>query len=149
MLFCSIENCSNENHYCWNGGNTEIRKYLHIKMIDWKKSSMKSCNYKCVITGDCFDDIHHLYGFDQILAETLEITGLEPKTIGEYTQEELDYLVSICSDLHKKYGNGVCLRGDIHSLFHHEYLYGQNTPQQFLEFKQRYLAGEFNEQLSM
>jgi hypothetical protein len=144
--YCHYDSIKGNGSYNWKGGVSSLRSYLTTKAIkSWKKSTMKICNYKCVISGDRFDDIHHLYSFDQILKEVLEITKFEVKTMGEYTKEEIDLLTSVCINLHKKYGNGVCLRSDIHTLFHHEYLYGNNTKEQFEEFRQRYLAGEFSD----
>lgn len=143
--YCYKENHSGENHWNWNGGVSEITMYLRDKLTDWKKYSMKVCNYKCVITGKRFDDIHHLYGFDQIFQEVFQETGLPIKQqIKDYTQEELNILSQKCIELHSKYQLGVCLTKGIHELFHKEYGYGQNTPEQFYEFQQRYNNGKFN-----
>ena len=136
---CTKEATTKENHYCWKGGISETRKYLRRKMYDWKKQSMMACNYKCDITGNRFDDIHHLYGFDKILQEVLENTKVELKEIiSEYTNEELLMLEEECVKLHEKYGLGVCLTREMHELFHKEYGYGNNTPEQYYEFKNKY-----------
>lgn len=133
---CTKEATTKENHYCWKGGISETRKYLRGKMHDWKKQSMIACNYKCDITGKRFDDIHHLYGFDQILQEVLENTKIELKeTISEYSDSELNDLETECIKLHEKYGLGVCLCRESHEEFHKIYGYGNNTPEQYYEFK--------------
>jgi hypothetical protein len=75
-----------ENHPNWKGGTTSIRLYLRKFLDEWKKDSMSHCGYKCVLTGSKNFDIHHLYGFDLILNEIFEVTGLELKyNISDYT----------------------------------------------------------------
>lgn len=143
---CGYESISGENHYCWKGGTKALREHLHNNVIKvWKVDSAKIHNYKCVITGDVYSDIHHLYNFQNILSETLESLHLEFKgEIGSYTTEELNRIEELCLELHYKYGFGVSLRKDVHNLFHHVYGRKDNTPEQFDEFKQRYLNKEFD-----
>lgn len=147
---CGYESFSGENHYAWNGGTKPLRDHLRINVISqWKKDSMKNCNYRCVITGDRFDDIHHLYNFQNIIFETLEILGLEVKhNLGDYSEEELSNINNLFLESHYKYGLGVCLRKDIHKLFHQLYGKSNNTPEQFEEFKTRYFNKEFNHLLN-
>jgi hypothetical protein len=40
--------------------------------------------------------------------------------------------------------NGVCLCESCHKEFHHINGYGDNTEEQYIQFKQRYLNDEFN-----
>lgn len=146
---CTKEATTKENHYCWKGGISETRKYLRGKMHDWKKQSMIACNYKCDITGKRFDDIHHLYGFDQILQEVLENTKIELKeTISEYSDSELNDLETECIKLHEKYGLGVCLCREMHEEFHKIYGYGNNTPEQYYEFKNNKLNNKNSEEVA-
>lgn len=143
-----MEQYRGENHWSWRGGITAINEYFHNKITQWKKESMKNCKYKCVLSGDKFDKIHHLYSFNLILKESLHNTNMSLKRINEYTLEELLVIEQEIRKLHYKYPLGVCLRGDIHKLFHNLYSYGNNTPEQFYEFKQRYDNGEFKDILS-
>lgn len=142
---CALLNNKGENASNWQGGITEIQKYLRSCVVDWKKESIKNCNYKCVITNERFYDVHHLYGFDLILQETLNITNIKIKPIvSDYTKEELQILENTVKHIHSKYPLGVCIGKDLHTLFHQEYGYGNNIPEQFEEFKTRLKSGEFN-----
>ena len=126
----------------WNGGITSIKHYVVSNIKEWKKESMKNCNYKCVITGDKFDAIHHLYAFNLILKDSFEELNLPIlENVGLYTEEELISLISLVKEKHNEM-LGVCLKGDVHKLFHKLYGQGNNTPAQFTEFKQRIQSGE-------
>jgi hypothetical protein len=134
------------NNPSYKGGRTPLYDHLRKTIDPWKRDSMERCNYKCVITGGEFDIVHHLYPFNKILQETIDALNLIiHKNIGDYTEEELKIIENTCLELHYKYGFGVCLREDIHILFHRLYEKGNNTPEQFEEFKQRYWNGEFKE----
>jgi hypothetical protein len=119
---------------------------LRRKLTQWKNDSLLNSDYKCVITGGNFDDIHHLYGFDLILQSVIIETSLDIRSeISNYSENELILLENKCLEIHYRYPLGVCLREDVHKLFHDLYGYGNNTPEQFEEFKQRYWNGEFKE----
>lgn len=127
-----------KNHPNWKGGISQLQEYLRtVAILPWKKDSIKANNYKCIITGNKFDAIHHLYSFDKILQETMEILNLPVHSeINKYTDNELRQIENLCLELHCKYGLGVCLCREEHKLFHSIYGYGNNTPEQFEEFKQ-------------
>ena len=126
----------------WKGGVTSIRRYIATNIKDWKKESMKNCDYKCVITGDKFDAIHHLYAFNLIIDDSFKELNLQVlENVGMYSEDELISLISLIKEKHDKI-LGVCLRIDIHKLFHKLYGQGNNTPAQFTEFKQRIQSGE-------
>jgi hypothetical protein len=145
--YCEDELTRGENSCHWKGGTTPLHSFLREKMVEWKRQTMVACNYKCVISGNRFDDIHHIYGFNFILEELLQITNLQIKNIGDYSESELNFLIDTCKQLHEKYGDGACINRKIHSLYHKIYGYGSNTPKQFEEFKTRFFNGEFNDQL--
>jgi hypothetical protein len=130
------------------GGITPLHNYIRGKINQWNEDSMKACNYKCVLSGKRFDTVHHLYGFNTILFEALEILDLPIyDMINKYSNEELNNIEIICLELHYKYGLGVCLSKPIHDLFHKIYSKGDNTPEQFEEFSTRYRNFEFDELL--
>jgi len=133
----------------WKGGVKIVYEFLRGNIAQWKRDSMENCNYKCVLTDAPFDNIHHLYSFKRIVEEIFETLNLPIyQTMGEYTEEERGNMLNLLNDLHKEYGLGVCLSKEMHTLFHHTYGYFDNTPEQFLEFKQKYLDGEFKQQLN-
>jgi hypothetical protein len=146
--YCSTE-CSGkhkaiinrgENSYNWKGGSSykynTISSLLRNSTIDkWREDSINSSNGKCVASGLPYDCVHHLYGFNFILSELLDITKIELKDkTSDYTESEIITLKETCLELHYKYGLGVCLTNDIHEEFHKIYGYGDNTPEQFKEF---------------
>jgi len=142
---CSNEKYSGENNPNWKGGRSSLYEYLRNCIVDWKKDSMKNCNYKCILTNQRFDVIHHLYGFDLIVKEILEESGLNLKqSISEYKNDELEILKEKCIEKHKKYPMGVCIVDDLHKIYHKEYQFGGNTPEQFNEFEKRYKSFEFD-----
>jgi ribosomal protein S27E len=144
---CHFESIVGENSPHWKGGHSELKEYIRNKLVDWKKQSMKSSNYKCIITGDEFNHIHHLVSFNKIFAEVMDNYAFNTyKTVIEYTPSELKCIVDKIIEQHSKYPYGVCLRDDVHNLFHIVYGYGDNTPEQFEEFKQRWLNGEFKQE---
>lgn len=141
---CVRESRRGEGHHNWKGGISSIHEYLRKRLIKWKNDSMKYSNFKCILTGDNFDVIHHQYGFDLILQQALNETKLELKeNISNYSDSELKNLENKCLEIHYRYPLGVCLRADVHNLFHELYGRGSNTPEQFEEFKIRWDNGEF------
>lgn len=143
------EKMSGELHPNWKGGVSEIHVWLRGKIDSWRVNSIEKCNSICVITGEKFDDVHHLYSFNLILQDVFLKTEIPIKTsISEYSQRELEALATVCVQEHSKHPLGICLKEDVHLLFHKNYGYGDNTPEQFEEFKQRYNSGEFAELLN-
>jgi len=141
---CCIKARSGSKSSSWKGGITPLHNYLRNRTINqWKQDSMINCGFKCAITGQRFDVIHHVIGFDQILKETLETIGLPIyQEINLYTQDELILIENKCLAIHYKYGLGICLTEGIHKEFHLIYGYGNNTKEQFEEFKQNKITNE-------
>lgn len=115
-----------------------LRKYLWKANRQWRKDSMNACGYKCIVTGNRFDAVHHLYSSDLIVEETLNCLGLEYGKVKEYSDEQLEMIADKYAELNLKYPLGVCLTEEIHREFHNEYGYGHNTPDQFEEFIKHY-----------
>lgn len=129
----------------WLGGITPLLFWLRNQLGEWKQESMKHHNYACALSGESFEEIHHLTSFKQIVSETLDETGFKyTKSLEDYSDKELEILRAAIIKNNNKYGYGVCLTKEIHKTFHDLYGYGNNTPKQFEEFKQRYFNKEFN-----
>lgn len=136
---CGYESYSGENNHSWKNGITPILNHLRGVIKEWKKNSMSSCGYKCIITGECFDVIHHLYSFNKIVQEAFDNLKLDIREcVNKYSEEEINKLENEVILLHEKYPLGVCLTKQVHNLFHSFYGYGNNTPDQFEEFKTNY-----------
>ena len=115
-----------------------LYEYIRKRNRQWKKNSAKNCEYKCIITGEKFNDIHHLYGMNLILKEAMSNIGMPLIVFDKYTQKELDAILSEFLVVQDQYPLGVCLSHDIHKKFHDTYGYGDNTPQQFKEFLEKF-----------
>ena len=100
---------------------------------------MIDCGYKCVLSGERFDEIHRLYGFNLILEETFETMQINIKSdINDYTHDEMMDILKCFREIQSKYPLGVCLTKEIHNLFHSQYGYGNNTIEQWNEFVNNY-----------
>lgn len=122
-----------------NSSYNDLSEYVRRNNIDWKNESMKNCNYKCFLTGERFQVIHHVYGLNLILNETLEELNINVKeTMDDYTQEELRDILDIFRIKQDSYPLGICLKEDLHKLFHKIYGYGNNTEAQWSEFVLNY-----------
>lgn len=124
-----------ENHHAWKGGASSVSTYVRNSISEWKKESAFANNYRCMISGENFDDIHHLYSFNYIFDELKHILPFDFKSeIIQYSKDELSTLRGLALDLHRKYGYGICLKSEIHNHFHLLYGLGNNDSIQFLSF---------------
>lgn len=122
-------------------------KFFRGHIQDWKNASMKSCDYQCIFTGSKDFALHHKYGFNLILKETFEefdkLNLLKGDNLEDYSKDELDRILQIFSEIHTKYPLGVCVRKDIHDLFHSIYGAGGNTPEQWNIFYEDFKIGKY------
>ena len=137
----------------YKGGITPIAKYLRSLDIPkkWCTFCQHEANYTCQLTGKhgCKLNTHHLKAFSTIVLEAHQINNIEVKDqVKDYTQEELKLLEEYVGSWHKDNSNAVVLSEDVHKLFHSLYGKGENTPEQFEEFRERYITGEFKEILN-
>lgn len=112
-----------------------LSEYIRKRNKEWKQRSVKQCNYKCAITGKRFQEIHHLYGMNKILQETLQdLNYYEDVSIKELSDDDLNVILNHFYKVQDTYPLGICLSKEIHKEFHDCYGYGDNTPEQFEEF---------------
>lgn len=130
-------------HPLWNGGTSYLSPLVKGNMLEWRKQSIENSGCRCIITGDYFNAVHHLYAFNMILDEALSnLNLLNKKVCSEYTEDEIIEIIEECKRLHEIYPLGVCLRKDVHILFHQLYGMRNNTPDQFYDFADKVYSGE-------
>lgn len=140
---CSIKNRRNKLGCHRHDGSTkyeDISLYIRRHNEKWKADSMRQCNYKCVLSGERFDDIHHLVSQNSILRDVFLIRGIDADSFDINAlneSERLEFLDVFYSE-QAKHPLGICLTHNIHKQFHDEYGYGDNTPAQFNEFVKRF-----------
>lgn len=116
--FYGIHRFGKEN-YNYNPNLTEEDRVKHrntLKIKEWRNKVFERDNYTCQITGDNKGGnlvSHHLNSHNW----------------DKENRYNLD--------------NGITITEEIHKLFHNIYGYGDNTKEQFEEFKQRYNNREF------
>ena len=120
---------------------SDISKYLRGQLQEWKNKSMKNCNYQCVLTGSKSFHIHHIFSFNQIVSDFFNHSSYQIKDFSEYTQEELNNITAEFIVEHNKHPLGVCIRKDIHDMFHSVYGRYNNTQEQWNKFVQDYKNG--------
>lgn len=130
----------------WKGGITALYQELRSDTKEWFIKSAEFTNYNCVITGNNFDNIHHLYPFKEIVEEVFINLGIDKrKNISEYSENEEVLIRSELKRLHDFYGYGAPIHKEVHKLFHNLYGYTNAYYHDFLEFVKRIEFGEFNQ----
>ena len=115
--------------YCY------LQDFLRRNNYKWKQESMQKCNYKCVLSGNRFDEIHHIVGFNYILDVALkELNFNFIYDVRYYTDSELKTILNKFREVQARYPLGVCLTKEFHEKFHSTYGYGNNTQKQWNEF---------------
>lgn len=143
-IYCPYCEVFGENSRNWRGGITPLHKYLRGSIGEWKRESGEKDSYKCIISNSNNIAIHHIYSFNLILNEVIELTKLPIyQEVSSYSDSELELLRNMCVELHNKNPLGVCLREDLHKEFHSMYGYGNNSIEQFQEFYSNKVGSEY------
>jgi len=137
----------------WKGGLTPLITYFRAILYEWKLDSLKKYNYKCALTNTNDKDleIHHAKeNFSDIVYETLNKLNLPIyENMMQYSDDELKNINKLFIELHNQYGLGIPLKKNIHKLFHTIYGLTNNTEEQFVEFKNKFFNGDFEEALKI
>ena len=143
------DKASGDGNPSWKGGITPISIHLRNLNEQWANNCKQQANYTCELTGKIGKvNTHHLKAFNTIILEAHELHNIQVKPqIKDYTEEELHKLEEYVASWHKDNSNAVVLCDEVHKLFHDLYGKGNNTKEQFEEFKERYLNGEFSDLL--
>lgn len=114
---CFSKNWNGQRHPNWNPELSEEERYQRRSAeldVIWAKRVKELAGFKCDISGSLQGPFssHHLYSYADNRDKRVELS------------------------------NGVCIRRDLHLDFHKRYGFGNNTPQQYLEYKQWYLSNK-------
>lgn len=143
-ICASLDN-RGENHWNYQGGESEIRDYFRKHIKQWKKDVLKKYNYSCALTNSKKDLIvHHITSFSNILDDCFKELGYsKKKKISDYTPEELTLIEEKLLEKHT-IENGIVLQRKVHNKFHSIYGLGNNTQEQLVEFINTYYKKQFN-----
>lgn len=132
---------------------TDLIDLFRGHIWDWKMESIKKCNYSCIFTESKDFHVHHIYGFNMIADEALRYLDnkelLRSTLISDYTIDELNIMIHMFNNIHNKYPLGVCVRTDIHNLFHSIYGHGGNTPKQWNKFYNDFKNGIYKDKIEI
>lgn len=124
-----------------------VKKYIRGNINMWKNESMKNCGYQCVLTGSKDFHVHHVYSLGLIFDEVIEENNVVLRdSFFDYSQEELSFILDKFIKKQDEYPLGVCIRRDLHTMFHKEYG-KRTTPEMWLQFKFDYKNGKYTNQV--
>jgi hypothetical protein len=119
----------------WNGGTKQLYWDLREFVDSWVRESMEFYDYKCLVTGKNFQEIHHVFPFRKMVDQTFEELGIDyRRNINDYSIDERFTIKEKLLEIHYRYSLGVCLTKKIHKEFHDKYGYKDFTPEDFNQF---------------
>jgi hypothetical protein len=135
-------NTKGEKNPLWRGGKRNLNTYLRGTIGDWIRQSYLNSNSKCIISGETDGKklvVHHLYSLINIIEESLNELNLKWKeTVNKYTTEDLALIEKKVNDIHCRYPLGVVIEKSLHYEFHSIYGNRDNTPEQFMDYLEKY-----------
>ena len=129
---------SGENHSHYKGGVTKFSGCLRTRLSHWTDTIKNLYNNTCPITGENDElAVHHLTALSIIFKNILNEHHLSIKqtdSINIFNSN--DEYNKVLDDIIAAHNNdtGILISEKIHLLFHSEYGFGDNTPEQFDEF---------------
>lgn len=118
---CTLKSVSGENNYNWNPNITQAEredKRLYNEYIRWRQDVYEKDNYTCQCCnqrGHGTLNVHHLDGYNW------------------------------CKEKRTDINNGITLCEDCHKGFHSIYGYGNNTKEQYINYKNNIERSDENE----
>lgn len=131
------------------GGYTSIAKYLRGQTWSWKSKSIKACNNQCIITGSNSFQVHHLYCVSTMIQDIFNENKISRKEFNEYSSEELENILNLFIQKQNSYPLGICIRKDIHDLYHEIYGKYNNTEEQWKRFESDLLSGKYDDRINL
>lgn len=120
----------------------DLTKFLRGQISQWKKKSIESCNYQCVLTGSKSFDVHHIISFNIIVRNFIYEYNIVLKDhFEDYNIAELNKISEQFIKYHDTYPLGVCVEKKLHMKFHS--MYGDvNSKEQWENFVTKFKEGE-------
>lgn len=127
-----------------------INKLLRGQIYVWKKDSIEACDYKCVLTGSKDFQVHHLYPMCRIIDDMCNNPDytLPDKELEDCSNDEILYIIECFKKEHDKQPLGVCVRKDIHELYHKLYGKYSNSINQWNRFVIDYKNGKYKSMIN-
>lgn len=123
----------------------DLNKYLRGQSWQWRKDSISSCGGKCIFTGSSKFEIHHQYCVNQIIDDIFEKYEVQQKSLEDYTKDELRVLTEYYLHELSLHPLGVCMREDIHDLYHSIYGKHRNNEEQWNRFYNDMISGKYSD----
>ena len=134
----TYRNLQKDNNSNWNGGITEISKYLRdCVRKKYTQYAYENCNGKCVVSGKDVDVVvHHLISLSTIVIEAHEVNSIAFKKLRcDYSEDELNKLVQYINNWHDNNKELlILLHKDIHKDFHSRKGKYNNTVEQWNDY---------------
>jgi hypothetical protein len=145
---CGKDKKRGSNNYNWNGGSATLDTALRRCLTPWLKESYSAANYSCALTGSHRNLVihHNIVSFKELKEKAMKALGIiatHLSIIAQYSEEQIRILAEYLLVLHYDSSFGVPIDKELHLKFHAEYGRINNTPEQFYEFKEKYLNGEY------
>lgn len=111
---------------------------LRNRISPWMTETRLHYKYRCVITGEPTNTVHHLVGFSYIARQVIDKLGYDYMRRKDYTREEYENISSLLLQKHYEYGLGVLLITPVHRKFHTIYGLKDDMRDEFKMFQKLY-----------
>lgn len=116
-----------------------LNRFIARHENSWRKESIDNWGELCILSDKQFEHIHHLYSRNLIVDEVGKYFNLpDDFDICQCDKKFRDRIVAKYRQIVSQHPLGVPLTEEIHIKFHTFYGFGNNTPEQFLDFVSRF-----------